>query len=265
MVLAKSTCYAVPPGCSAQRVVPCWCSAPTARSARHRLFARWSFVAQDQTLPRDLSCGSLSGLLREVYPHWDHQRCRDLCERFEIPWRGKNVGDLSGGQQRLAACALALATGAELLLLDEPAAGLDPLARQGLVQALLETVEQGNTAICYSTHLLADPERTATHLAWLTNGQLKHVQLLEDLQQNCCRLQIIFPTDQAAETSTVPGLTQRTVQGPVLSGILQHADPNAALETFETDPAIRVLRHPMNLEDAFCAMAGGADMADLLG
>jgi ABC-2 type transport system ATP-binding protein len=110
--------------------------------------------------------------------------CRSLNERWEpalVTARldelgiepGRRVGSLSGGQRAQVALALALAKRPRLLVLDEPVASLDPLARRAFLGSLMSAVADGDLTVVYSTHLLDDLERACDHLAVLAGGELR--------------------------------------------------------------------------------------------
>ena len=109
--------------------------------------------------------------LAKLLPGWSHERARGLVERFALP-TDKPVNALSRGNRTKLALVAALAHGPRLLLLDEPTAGLDPVVRSEVLDVLWETTEDGEHAVLYSTHVLADISRLADELAFLRDGQL---------------------------------------------------------------------------------------------
>jgi ABC-2 type transport system ATP-binding protein len=156
--------------------------APTAGSIRvldHApgdagLLARVGFVAQDTPVYRDFTAAEHLTLGRKLNPSFDEPRARGRLERLAVPLDRK-VGELSGGQRAQVALALALAKGRELLLLDEPLASLDPLARREFLQALMGAVAEQGLTVVLSSHLLADLERVCDYLIVLSSA---HVQVL---------------------------------------------------------------------------------------
>ena len=140
---------------------------------------RLGFVAQDHPLYRDFTVADLLTLGRKLNPGFDDQLARARMQKLGIPL-DRRAGKLSGGQQAQVALVLALAKRPELLLLDEPLASLDPLARREFLRTLLDaTVETGLTVLL-SSHIIGDLERVCDYLIILSASQ---VQLMGDLQE----------------------------------------------------------------------------------
>jgi ABC-2 type transport system ATP-binding protein len=137
---------------------------------------RVGFVAQDQPLYRRFSVAEMLTVGRVLNARWDASMARMRLARLGIPL-DKKVGALSGGQRAQVALALALAKRPELLLLDEPVASLDPLARREFLQALVEAAQTGVTVLL-SSHIIADLERICDYLIILSASR---VQLAGDI------------------------------------------------------------------------------------
>lgn len=108
------------------------------------------------------------------YAHWDERRARDLLIRFGLA-EGRQVGNLSVGDQQKLSIVLALAHDPELVMMDEPVASLDPLARRDFLRTLFERGEERPDArtVVLSSHLLTDLERVASHVIFLREGRLQ--------------------------------------------------------------------------------------------
>ncbi len=127
------------------------------------LLARVGFVAQDTPLYRDFTAAELVTMGGRLNRRWDADLARARLTRLGIPL-DRPAGKLSGGQRAQVALALALAKRPDLLLLDEPVASLDPLARREFLQALMGAVADDGTTVLLSSHLLADLERVCDYL-----------------------------------------------------------------------------------------------------
>ncbi|GAA2125050.1 ABC transporter ATP-binding protein [Actinomadura napierensis] len=138
------------------------------------------FVAQDTPLYRDFSADELVKLGGKVNRRWDGALARERLARLGIPPR-KPVGKLSGGQRAQVALALALAKQPRLLLLDEPVASLDPLARREFLQTLMGGVAESGTTVLLSSHILADLERSCDFLVVLQAGQARLTGQVDDI------------------------------------------------------------------------------------
>jgi ABC-2 type transport system ATP-binding protein len=144
-----------------------------------RLLADIGFVAQDVPLYRSFTVGELLEFGRHTNPRWDHQLALARLARVGIDL-GQRAGTLSGGQRAQVALTLALAKRPRLLLLDEPLASLDPLARREFLQALMEAVTDGGLTVVLSSHLIADLERVCDHLIVLSASR---TQVTGDIDQ----------------------------------------------------------------------------------
>ncbi|MFG2101271.1 ABC transporter ATP-binding protein [Micromonospora echinaurantiaca] len=138
------------------------------------------FVAQDTPLYRDFTATELLTLGAKLNRRWDAALARDRLAELGIPPR-KPVGQLSGGQRAQVALAIALAKRPRLLLLDEPVASLDPLARREFLQSLMGSVADAGTTVLLSSHLLADLERVCDYLIVLHAAEARLIGTVEDL------------------------------------------------------------------------------------
>ena len=141
---------------------------------------RIGFVAQDHPLYRGFRLGELLKFGAALNPRWDDGLARERLDRLGLPLRRK-AGTLSGGQQAQVALTLALAKRPELLLLDEPVASLDPLARREFLQSLMEAVADGGLTVVLSSHILADLERVCDHLVILSSSKVQLVGPIDEI------------------------------------------------------------------------------------
>jgi len=139
--------------------------------------ARVGFVAQDTPTYAGLSIAKHLRMGAWLNPSWDGDLAKRRIEQLGLDPRQK-TGSLSGGQRAQVALTLAIAKRPELLLLDEPVAALDPLARREFLQSLMEVVAEHGVTIVLSSHLVADLERVSDFLVVLVTS---HVQLAGDV------------------------------------------------------------------------------------
>jgi ABC-2 type transport system ATP-binding protein len=151
----------------------------SAREQPLLVLPRIGFVAQEHPLYRGFTIAETLKLGRKLNPRWDDHLALDRLQRLDLPPHQK-VGKLSGGQQAQLALTLALAKRPELLVLDEPIASLDPLARREFLQSLMEAVAEGGLTVLLSSHILADLERVCDQLIILAAGR---VQLADGIEQ----------------------------------------------------------------------------------
>jgi ABC-2 type transport system ATP-binding protein len=139
-----------------------------------------AFVAQDAPLYRSLPVADMLHLARNLNRRWDQRRALDRLEFLEIPL-SQRVGDLSGGQKAQLALTIALARRPELLVLDEPLASLDPVAREDFLAAVVEAAERDGLSVVLSSHVLAELERVASYLVVLARGQVRVAGTVQEL------------------------------------------------------------------------------------
>ncbi|GAA2580933.1 ABC transporter ATP-binding protein [Dactylosporangium fulvum] len=138
------------------------------------------FVAQDTPLYRDFTADDLVTMGGKVNRRWDATLARTRLAQAGIPPRIP-VGKLSGGQRAQVALALALAKRPRLLLLDEPVASLDPVARREFLRTLMGGVAESGTTVLLSSHILADLEHSCDHLVVLSSGAVQLSGAVDDI------------------------------------------------------------------------------------
>ena len=134
--------------------------------------AKVGFVAQDTPTYSGLSVADHLRLGARLNPRWDDGLARGRVERLGLD-PGQRAGKLSGGQRAQLALTLGLAKRPELLILDEPVASLDPLARREFLQSLMEAVAEHEFSVVLSSHLVADLERVCDHLVVLVDSRVQ--------------------------------------------------------------------------------------------
>ena len=113
-------------------------------------------------------------------PGWDAELARNRIERLDLD-PAQKAGTLSGGQRAQLALTLAIAKRPELLILDEPVASLDPLARREFLQDLMEAVAEQELSVVLSSHLIADLERVCDYLIVLVGSRVRVAGTVEEL------------------------------------------------------------------------------------
>jgi len=150
------------------------------RADAERILPELGFLAQDHPLYRGFTIAETLKLGAKLNPAWDVDGAVARIEQLGLPL-GKKVGKLSGGQQAQVALTLALAKRPRLLLLDEPVAALDPLARREFLQLLMEAVSENELTVVLSSHILADLERVCDHLIVLSRSRTQLAGSIDEI------------------------------------------------------------------------------------
>jgi len=212
--------------------------------------ARVGFVAQDTPTYAGLTVDEHLRLGAHLNPQWDDAVARDRIDRLGVD-PGQRAGRLSGGQRAQLALTLGIAKRPELLILDEPVASLDPLARREFLQDLMEAVAEHELSVILSSHLVSDLERVCDHLIVLVDSR---VQVAGDIETLLSTHHLL--TGARRDPHTLPGDQQ------VISA--SHTDRQSSLlvrsEAPVLDPSWTVTE--LGLEDLVLAYMSGSKTVD---
>jgi ABC-2 type transport system ATP-binding protein len=156
---------------------------------------RMAFLSQDKPLFRTFTVAEMLRAGEAMNPGWDGTHARRLVEEAGVSLAAR-IHTLSGGQRTRVALALALGRRPDLVLLDEPLADLDPLARREVLQALMAEVAETGMTVLLSSHVLTDLEGVCDHLVLLTDGRTRLAGDIEDLVAR--HRVLVGPAHQAA-------------------------------------------------------------------
>jgi ABC-2 type transport system ATP-binding protein len=145
------------------------------------VLSRIGYLSEENDLPPWMRVRELFRYVRAFYPGWDDAYAEKLRSTFGLDPAAR-VRDLSRGQKARAGLLVALAYRPELLILDEPSTGLDPLARRDILTAVLRTVAQEGRTVLFSSHLLDEVERVSDHVALIDHGRVLTQGLLDEVR-----------------------------------------------------------------------------------
>jgi ABC-2 type transport system ATP-binding protein len=212
-----------------------------------------AFVAQDTPLYKNVSAGDMLHLTRNLNRHFDWSYAQTRLGELGIPLKRK-AGKLSGGQQAQLALTLALARHPTLLVLDEPVAMLDPIARHDFMATVLTAAADDGVSVLLSSHVLAELERVADYLIVLTQGRVQVAGEVDDLLAGHRIL-----TGPATEAATY---TER----PVVHVRRGEAQAHLLVRTTADDPVPPGWEsHPVGLEELALAYLREPEAAALPG
>ncbi len=143
---------------------------------------RIGFVYDSNIFYESLNLKDISKIIAPSYKHWDSMQFKAYVDQFELPLK-KPIKKLSKGMQMKASIALALSHHAELIIMDEPTAGLDPTFRRELLDIFQEVMVNENRSILFSTHTTSDLERLADYIVLIDQGEILFHQRMDELQE----------------------------------------------------------------------------------
>ena len=191
-------------GCDIRRLTP-------------QIRARIGYLTEEHQLYGWMSVRECEEFQSKFYPNWNKNIFRGAVEHFGLKAEAK-VKNLSRGERAGLCLALTLAPDPELLILDDPALGLDPVARRSLVESMIQLTRRSDRTIFFSTHQLDDMERVADYVAVLYQGVLRACCPLDSFRESVRQVQLRF-------SGTPPAL-------PEIAGLIQ---------AVRTDTAIRIV------------------------
>src|SRR5205814_6822214 len=171
--------------------------------------SRIGYVPQVITLYPWMRVRHLINYTASFYPRWSESMVTRLIDEWRVGWND-TVGTLSVGTLQKLAIVLALGHEPELLVLDEPAASLDPAARRDFLRTLLDIANDGRRTILFSTHITSDLERVADRVAILREGKIVYHGELDELKDSVKRLHV-QSTSPLPASFAVPGAMQSKV------------------------------------------------------
>ena len=214
--------------------------------------ARIGYIAQEHDLFPWMRVSQIIQYTKVFYEKWNDELTSSLLKRFEISERDV-VGKLSTGQAQRLAIVLTLAFEPDILVLDEPAAALDPSARRDFLETILDIIQDGKCTVLLSSHITSDVERVADTIGILKDGIIQIEKPIEELRETVKKIQLI-----PQEGFRMPEKLQ-------IEGALNiTAGPDSALVTVENyseEMKTQIEKHynlkcevfDVNLEDVFLA------------
>ncbi len=209
---------------------------------------RLGYVPQDVRLYPWMTAPQVINYTAAFYPHWDHTLTNDLLRRWHVP-ADQRIGPFSPGELQKLGLILSLGHRPELLVLDEPAAALDPAARRGFLKSLLEVTQDLQHTVLFSTHITSDLERVASHVALLREGRISLFEELGSMKDRIKRLRIRAAQDLPG-TFRVPGALRTEVVGSTALVSTTEASTEM-LDELRTRWQADVSVEDLNLEDIF--------------
>ena len=207
-----------------------------------------AYVAEAKPLYGFMTVEKTLRFASSFYSDWRADDQKKLLTDFELPLQAK-VRTLSKGMRTKLALLLALARRPELLILDEPSEGLDPVGIEYLLQTLVRLSAEGVT-VFFSSHQIAEVERIADHVCILEKGCLLVDASLDELRQFYRRIDLVFPSEAPREEFCISGIERIRTDGRQMS-VIASKNADAVIERAYDLNVISVEVAPLGLREIF--------------
>jgi len=155
------------------------------------VLGRIGYLSEDRDLPNWMRVHELMRYTQAFYPNWHTEYAEELREAFDLDPKAK-VKSLSRGQRARAGLLITLAHRPELLILDEPSSGLDPVVRRDILGAIIRTIAEEGRTVFFSSHLLDEVERVADRVAIIHHGQILLTATMDEIKESHRRMTLRF-------------------------------------------------------------------------
>ncbi len=211
---------------------------------------RCSLLAEESALYPWMTVGEIVDFASKLHPRWDASVAASYMKRLELDAKAK-IKTLSRGTKAKVALLLAVAVRPDLLLLDDPTAGLDPLVRREVLEGILEAIPGEGGAVVYASHMVTDLERIADRIAYIDGGRLQLSGTIDELKARIRRVSAVFDGG-APSALALPGALETRNEGRELVAVV---DGGAALcaPALRAAGATSVEESPLPLEDILVA------------
>lgn len=211
---------------------------------------RVGYVSEEQILPPQLRVRQVLDLHRGVFPDWDDPIGQRLIERFDLRPDTK-IKKLSKGQARQVALLCAIAHRPELLILDEPAGGLDPAARREFLETSIQLLNEAGSTILFSSHYMSDVERLADRVVMIHDGKVLIDTELDELRESYS-LALVRPDSDVTR--------DRLLELAGCLGVRDRRESLHAVFELEPDRAAALIQAELGVPDSRCSRIGLEEM-----
>lgn len=210
---------------------------------------RIGYVTEDKELYPYMSVEQIIRFTRPFFPKWRRDLEQRYLEMFELPPK-KKVANLSKGMRSKLMLLLAISRGAELLILDEPTDGLDPVAINDVLRELVSVAGSEGTTMFFSSHQLGEVEEIADRIGIIDRGRMVVEGALDDLKSSYQRVEFTLPDDVALPSRWPEGVRNLRQEGRAVSILVSH-NADAIYAEAQALPGSRAERFPVTLKEIF--------------
>ena len=216
---------------------------------------RVGYVAEAQRMYDWMTVSQLAWFCSGFYPTWNQEYCSQLMKDMDLP-PDEKLRNLSRGTQAKVALLLAMAHQPELLILDEPTAGLDVVVRRDFLEGVIDLIQQEGRTVFFSSHLVHEVERVADWVGIIDNGRLVECKPIDDLKAGVKRISAVF--EETPPAMHLDGLLHTETAGRQIKlTVNDFSDKTLAQAKGYNPRSVEV--EDMSLEDIFVALVGERD------
>jgi ABC-2 type transport system ATP-binding protein len=217
------------------------------------VLGRIGYLSENRDMPGWMRITELKRYCRALYPNWDPQYADELCDLFELDQSAK-LRTLSLGQTAKAGLMSALAHRPDLLVLDEPSSGLDPIVRKEILGAIFRSVAHDGRTVLFSSHLLDEVEMAADNVAMVHEGKLMIHESMEHVKESHHRVVVRSSSGSTDKPELLGALAWEDVDGE-WAVLCEGSEEDIRSAAAQSNHEIVSMSQP-TLDDIFVARAG---------
>lgn len=217
--------------------------------------SRIAYIPDDIFYYANASIREMMDFYRSIYPHFDAERFKKLSDVFGLDPK-RQMRRLSKGMQKQAAFWIAVSLRPEILILDEPVDGLDPVMRRQIWSIIMADVAENGTTVLVSSHNLRELEDVCDSVGIMNKGKIMIERSLNELQENIVKIQLALPDGESLPEGL--DILHKSNTGR-LQSLIMHGTQEELTEKLQSAHPIFIDAVPLTLEEIFIYELGGAD------
>lgn len=217
--------------------------------------SRIAYIPDDIFYYANASIREMMDFYRSIYPHFDAERFKKLADVFGLDPK-RQMRRLSKGMQKQAAFWIAVSLRPEILILDEPVDGLDPVMRRQIWSIIMADVAENGTTVLVSSHNLRELEDVCDSVGIMNKGKIMIERSLSELQENIVKIQLALPDGESLPEGL--DILHKSNTGR-LQSLIMHGTQEELTEKLQSAHPLFIDAVPLTLEEIFIYELGGAD------
>lgn len=217
--------------------------------------SRIAYIPDDIFYYANASIREMMDFYRSIYPHFDAERFKKLADVFGLDPK-RQMRRLSKGMQKQAAFWIAVSLRPEILILDEPVDGLDPVMRRRIWSIIMADVAENGTTVLVSSHNLRELEDVCDNVGIMNKGKIMIERSLNELQENIVKIQLALPDGESLPEGL--DILHKSNTGR-LQSLIMHGTQEELTEKLQSAHPLFIDAVPLTLEEIFIYELGGAD------